>query len=66
MDSDVYSLDRLVWGGDLLLMERTPTDVTGVPAEASLICEADWETMAREAGGEGALMEALGVSYVAE
>ena len=62
MDS-TYSLDRLIWIGQLLLLERAVTDVTGVPSEASLICEADWDTMAKEAGGETALLASLGVRY---
>jgi len=43
-------------------IERGPRDITGIPPGASLIVEApEWETMCAEAGGEPALIAALGV-----
>ena len=55
------SIDILLNAGYLTAIERSLTDVTGVPPEASLISEALWQQLCIEAGGEAALIEALGV-----
>ena len=51
-----------IYAGVLQNIERGPGDITGIPPGASLIVEApEWETMCAEAGGEAALIAALGV-----
>ena len=55
------SNDILIWDGKLLSIQRTPPDVTGVPLEASLICEPDWKALCQAAGSEAALIATLGV-----
>lgn len=57
------SLDRLIWIDTAYILERTATDVTGLPAEASLIAESDWGTLVTQAGNEGILLTELGVRY---
>ena len=63
MGGDVYTMstDILLNAGYLVAIDRAPTDVTGVPPEASLIAEALWADLCKEAGGEAALIAELGV-----
>ena len=56
-----------IYAGDLQTITRGPGDVTGIPPEASLIVSApEWETMCTAAGGEPALIAALGVRDMRE
>lgn len=56
MATDIYICE-----GTLDTIDRGDGDVTGVPPLASLIAEATWVVMCREAGGEAKLVEALGL-----
>ncbi len=56
MTTDIY-----IYADNLVALTRSPGDLTGIPPEASLFDEAVWATMCREAGGEAALIAALGV-----
>ena len=56
-----------IYAGDLQTITRGPGDVTGIPPEASLIVSTpEWETMCTAAGGETALIAALGVRDMRE
>jgi len=64
MDSNIHSVanhDLLIWGGELRALDRSDGDVTGLPADATLILEADWTLMCEAAGGSAELIEALRV-----
>ena len=55
---DVYINAKL-----LQLLTRQDGDVTAIPPEASLIVsEPDWFVMCKEAGGEQALIAAMGLT----
>jgi len=57
MATDIY-----IYAGNLQSLERQEGDVTAIPAGASLIVALpEWATMCSEAGGEAALIVALGV-----
>ncbi len=45
--------------GRLIPIEHTDKDVTGVPPDTSLVSEADWLVMCKEAGGEDKLIASL-------
>jgi len=54
-------VDIYVCAGLLMALSRGPSDVTAVPPESSLFSAEVWATMSKEAGGEAALIAALGV-----
>ena len=62
MSTDIY-----IYAALLQSLERQNGDVTGIPPEASLIVSTpEWETMCTAAGGETALIAALGVRDMRE
>jgi len=61
MTADIY-----IYGGILQEFERMPGDLTGIPPEASLYCADIWHALVKEAGGEAALITALGVKDIRE
>ena len=54
-------IDIYIALGRLIPIEHTNTDVTGVLPDTSLVSEADWLVMCKEAGGESKLLSALEV-----
>jgi len=60
VDILMASHDILIRSGWLWALDRSDGDVTGLPEGASLILENDWKQMCEAAGGEKALIAALG------
>jgi hypothetical protein len=53
--------DIYIYAGNLMAIQRSVGDLTGIPLAASLFAEGVWATMCKEAGGEALLITALGV-----
>ena len=57
-------IDIYVYNGVLQAISRSEGDVTGIPPGASIFSEDVWSTMCKEAGGESALIESIGVKDI--